>query len=147
MALDGGGGGGGGPIGVGNSFTGTAQTLELVGNHIYGFSGSIFTPATQSATVDLLNFKTGNYYTICTLQPYYDNLDQGDNVKFTIKIGGTIVFSTELSGSTTANVHRGDVQPIPMMIPSYTNITVTAANETDNDQRLAGIVLVGRIYR
>ena len=145
MALDG--GGGGGPVGVSNSFTGTAQTLELLGNHIYGFSGSVDTPSTQSATVDLLNFNTGNYYTVCTLQPYYDNIDQGDNVKFNISIGGTLVYSVQLSGSTTANVHRGDVQPIPLIIPSYTNITITAANEADDDARSVGIVLIGRIYR
>lgn len=145
MQRDGGPGAGGNP--TGGSFTGPAETLELLGNHIYGFSGNVTTPSSQGVTSDLLNFTTGNYYTVATLQPYYDNLDQGDNVKFSIEVGGIEIYSIQLSGSTTANVHRGDVQPIPIIVPSYTNITVTAANVTDNDPRIVGIVLVGRIYR
>jgi len=141
MALD---GGGGGPVGTSNSFTGTAETLELLGTHIYGYSG---TAEVTNSAVDLLNFTTGNYYTVCTIQPYYDDLDQGDNVKFSIEVGGTQVYSIELAGATTANVHRGDPNPIPIIIPSYTSIKVTGVNSTDSDTRNVGIVLIGRIYR
>ena len=40
MAI-GGGPGGGGPIGIGNSFTGPAETAEYVNDRTYAYSGSI----------------------------------------------------------------------------------------------------------
>ena len=39
MAILGGGPGGGGPTSSSNSFTGTASTVDYIGNQVYGYSG------------------------------------------------------------------------------------------------------------
>ena len=58
MAIDGG-GGGGGILGFSNSFTGTAQSIDIYGEHAAAYSGQ-FAATTSAQTA--LNFTSGNYY-------------------------------------------------------------------------------------
>ena len=59
MAIVGGGPGGGGPIGSANSFTGTAESIQLIGEHFYIYSPGVGIDNNEGT---LIETKTGNYY-------------------------------------------------------------------------------------
>ena len=70
MALDGGGGGGGGPVGSSNSFTGTAQTLQYSGDHVYANSGLI--DYNNSGNQTMLKFTTSSVAIVAEFHFNYD---------------------------------------------------------------------------
>jgi len=43
-------------------------------------------------------------------------------------------------------VHRGDPNPIPILIPPYANVTVQGKNATDSNSRELGLTVIGRVY-
>ena len=136
------GGGGAGNVSGGNP-SGTGTSINYVGNHAYAYSGVI---EVSNSLVTLLDFSVGNSYIMAKFQPFYNDADQGDNVAFEIKVDSELIYSIELAGATTANTHRGDPNPIPILIPPYGRITVQGKNSTDSDTRNIGIVITGRVY-
>ena len=134
--------GGGNPV-SGNNPAGTGTGLNYVGNHAYAYSGIFSASTTES---NMLKFSTGNSYIMAKFQPFYNDADQGDNVAFEIKLDSELIYSIELAGATTANTHRGDPNPIPILIPPYGHITVQGKNATDSDTRNIGLVITGRVY-
>ena len=137
MQRDGGPGAGGNP--TGGSFTGTALTLEVIGNHIYGYSGLV---AVDNTEADLINYQTGNFYIVGTFQPSI-NTDTSDNMFFKIYIGDQVISST-LIGSTTSNTPFEETE---LIIPPYTNLKITCANDSTSSARDVTAVFTGRIYR
>ncbi len=84
MALDGG-GGGGGLLGSANTFTGTANSIEILGDHCYVYSGSQDFDGTETTVCE---FTTGNYYVIGKLQAGSPN-DGSDDIRFKSIFTGT----------------------------------------------------------
>ena len=136
-------GGGGAPNVGGGAAAGTGTSLNYIGNHAYAYSGIV---SVDDNLTTLLNFTTGNLYVMSKFQPFYNDADQGDNALFEIKIDGQLVYSIELAGATSANVHRGDPNPIPILIPPYANVTVQGKNATDSNSRELGLTVIGRVY-
>ena len=136
MGLD---GGGGGILGVSGSFTGPAEALELVGDHAYAMSGSIISAGGASADTTYLNFTSGNYYFVGTLSIYEKNAGNGERYADVSFNGANII---EMKADT--NPDWLDNFPIPIIIPSYTAVEVTAGF---SGGELFSVVLVGRIYR
>ena len=138
------GGGGGGILGVGNSFTGPAQALELIGNHCYCYPGEFTADTTQTTR---MSFTSGNYYTVGIIRlAGYSNM--GSPVT-----GATASAVVKLNGKTVLNMRAGITNESPfwdkadLVIPPYTEVeAITDANTTDAD--LDGtIAFTGRIYR
>jgi len=140
MALDGG-GGGGGLVGVSNSFTGAAQALEIMGGHAYGYSGVL----DINVETDMLNFKTGNFYFVGTIQFSYVEL-AGETFRYRIYLNESIVQSYIDAGGSYA-VPQPPANAIDIIIPPYTDVKTTAANIQDSALRLQICSMVGRIYR
>jgi len=138
MAAPSGGGGGGGPVGFANSFTGPAESLELVGDHCFAYSGEKV--ANTSAT-EFLKFTTGNYYTVANLQFNYPR-DNTDDATYEVLMNGTVVQKWLCSGSMDPD------QPqnlIPLVIPHYTEVIVRATMTGSGRYQI--VSLTGRIYR
>jgi len=141
MGLDGGGGGGGGILGVTGSFTGPAQALELIGNHAYAFSGGVQDAGSGAANITCLDFKTGNFYFVGTVE-WATNNTGNENLFVNITQNGVSVYDIEWD--TSVNNINYD-QPINMIIPPYTEFKLKwgIAAQTRN----LFVVMTGRIYR
>ena len=144
MALDGG-GSGGGPIGSSNSFTGASQSLDLVGDHIFGYSGAV---AVGNTEVVLLEFTTGNYYSVCQWFGNYNQaIDQAlptEDFRFILHLNESRIAAQEVSDA------QGSSFAFPgqnIIIPSYTILKVTCRNYSGAGTEDMGIVIAGRIYR
>tara|TARA_R110000824_G_scaffold198434_3_gene382450 strand:- start:679 stop:1107 length:429 start_codon:yes stop_codon:yes gene_type:complete len=142
MALDGGGGGGGGPVGSANTFTGTAEALEIMGNHIYGYSGLV---GVDNNETDLINTTTGSYYCKVTMMfSYATDEPQGDDMIFRVRLNEGIIWQllvphSEAHYSQPANQH--------IVIPPYTQLRCTGQNDDNSNVHNNLVIVAGRIYR
>jgi len=136
-------GGAGNP--VGGSFTGPAQALEIVGDHAYGYSGSVST-ANQNVEVTMIDFTTGNYYTVATWQAFYNEpAAEGDDMLYLLYVGGSLIDGlVHTSAGSGAGIGWNDRK---ILIPSYTQIQITVQNKTGSDPRSNLVKVIGRIYR
>jgi len=139
MQRDGGPGGAGGAGNpVGGSFTGPAEALEIVGDFGYAASGSIADAATGGANTTLLNFRTGNFTWVGTLD-FTDTMVASNTVWLSVFMNGALINET-LEAAT---------QLIPMrfhfLIPPYTDFLVKWGN--NHSTLNASVFMSGRIYR
>jgi len=134
------GGGPGGPVGSSNSFTGTANALEIVGNHISGLSGlSNF----DNNAAELINFETGSYYCVLQFIPTRSDTDSADS-QCRVYFNDTIVLVMPTSsGSATTNIG----QPTRLIVPAYTQLKVDQLNVSNTSNLTGGIAITGELYR
>ena len=145
MQRDGGPGGAGGAGNpTGGSFTGPALALEIIGDFIYGFSGSV---AVSSTETNLLNHRTGNYYVVGNWFAHFNQASADpvatEDFRFVIYLNETQIAAIETSDSQGSS--RNTVQDI--IIPPYTILRISARNYEGNVTEPVGAVLTGRIYR
>ena len=122
MALTGGGGapnvtGGGNPAG-----TGTA--LNYVLNRVYAYSGGISTNGNET---DLLNFSTGNEVLHTTV--YVSSLTSTDAFQFNVYINGEVSFFAKFMAGANYGMPRN--VEMPMLLPPFSEVRITAQNVTD----------------
>jgi len=136
----GGGGSGGGPVGSGNTFTGPAEALELVGNHAYAYSGSQSIGG-AGVEITLLNFTTGNHYIVGhfqfailqdTANDFFDKVYLNDAL-----ITGYL--TTGAQSGTDANNY------VTFVIPPYSEVKATSTNIDGTANGC--VVFVGEVYR
>jgi len=145
MALDGG-GGGGGLLGAGNSFTGTAQALEVIGDHGYAYGGLKVSSTTPNT---VLSFTSGNYYLVGEIQVNagLDDDDPAGSVVPTtlnIKFNGASIAIIGCGGATPDRRPSSITQAV--VIPPYTEVECIV-DSMDEADRYNSVTLVGRIYR
>jgi len=134
------GGGGAGNVAGGSNPTGTSTGVNYIGNHAYSLSG-IVTVTNTAGT--LLDFSIGNSYIDAQIMFFYDDADQGDNIKYVIYLDEQVIFSTEISNAVD---QAGQQQPLRIIIPSFTRLRITGQNLTDTNARNIGATLRGRVY-
>lgn len=143
MGLDG--GGGGGILGVGGSFTGPAQALELVDDFAYCFTGN---HAANTSNVEAMKFTTGNYYFVGILQvnAAVNNADDtGTAHTFAqIEFNGSII-SHIVAGRDQADALTSNQQQL--IIPAYTEVVIKLYSDEIQAARFMTATLTGRIYR
>ena len=130
------GGGGAGNVAGGANPSGVNSSINYIGNHCYGTSGSIQDSGTDGPNTTLLDFATGNHYIVSTID-FTSDLSSGHNLFFNIIFNGDIV--TIAKESTTAN------QPMRfyVLIPPNTHAQIKwGAGTTAN----ATAFLQGRVY-
>ena len=138
MAILGGGPGGGGPVGVGNSFTGAAEALEIYGDFGAAYSG--LQPSSGTA-FNLLDFTTGNYLFVGELTCYYAAQGSGSDMQFKVKLNGASIGQFNITDSNDLTEF-----PVPFLIPAYTLFEVEQDNLSSGTEPI-GVSLIGRIYR
>ena len=138
MAAPSGGGGGGGPVGFANSFTGPAESLELVGDHCFAYSGE---KVADTSATNFLKFTTGNYYTVANIQFNYPR-DNSDDAIYEVLMNGTVVQKWLNTGAQNPNQPQNVV---PIVIPHYTEVIVRATVASTGRYQIVSIT--GRIYR
>ena len=138
-------GGAGNP--VGGSFTGPAEALEIVGDFAYAYN-QVATDQLQSIA-NTLEFTTGNYlfvgeWTVCGAVNKDGVSGTGGIDQFYLKLNGTTVMSLK---TDTGEEDSPTKLTVPVIIPSYTQVQVSADCTINNDNWLVSNTLTGRIYR
>jgi len=139
------GGGGGGPLGVGNSFTGPASALEIVGDHAYAASGMI---GASTSSTTALDFTSGNFYMVgrIAFSGYVRPAAPASG-----DIGAALISFNGIDIAVMKNDGASEQQPtfswLDIVIPSYTQVKVTVEANTDDADQKASILITGRIYR
>jgi len=141
MQRDGGPGGGAGGLGSGGSFTGAAEALEIMGDHAYGYSGVL---DIDNVETNMLNFKTGNFYFVGTVQFNYAERN-GEAYMYRLYLNDSVVQAFADSGGS--NSEPTPTNFINVIIPPYTDVKATAQNIVDTASRDQVCSMAGRIYR
>ena len=140
-----GGGGGGGIVGVGNTFTGAAEALEIYGEHAAGYSGPL---GINTTAVTHFDFTSGNYYFNGNISTggvtLAGNTGSGSIVIINVLFNGTTVFSFK---SDSAAEDMPSYVVMPLLIPPYTEVKVTVECDQTSAPHKCDVNIIGRIYR
>ena len=140
------GGGPGGPVGQSNSFTGPSQSLDIIGDFAYAFTGT-FSASTTTQTA--LEFQTGNFLFVGTFT--YNGPVQEDSSGVGINSSSATIYLNDaiisiLKVQTAAE--EGPAQGFQeLIIPPYTNVKVTFDSDDTVADRVSTGSLTGRLYR
>ena len=135
----GGGGSGGTIVGISNSFTGASTAIELLGDHAYAYSRIRAITDTESS---LIEATTGNFYFVGKLSFAYPEFNS-DNFRYRMYLNDLQVWGIEVGSGTDANL----LDPLDIIVPSYTELKITADNSASSSAVKQAAVLTGRIYR
>ena len=139
--------GGGPPIGSGNSFTGVSESIELVGDHFYCYSGLIQASTTEA---EVLAFTTGNYYCVGEVQ-VNSPLSQTNPLLAGIAAAHVKLNGIGIAGIKSGGSEQADDNPtserMAIIIPPYTEVSVTTDSNVSTADSFSSITIIGRIYR
>ena len=143
MALLGGGvGGAGNP--VGGSFTGPAEALEYIGEHVYAYSGSIIV---NNSTETCLSFTTGSSYVVAEFREGVDFTNVGTKfVGFTIQMNGAVIVNNYHTVDSGGKNESNTPSTYQLIIPPYTEIITQASTDSAADIPFYHLI-TGRKYR
>jgi hypothetical protein len=133
------------PEGVGyssnNVVAGTGLELNIVNKFAYGYSGQI---DLDNTTQTLLSFQTGNYTFVGQWQMVFDKtaFASGESIGYTVKLNNIAVARLELEAAATTS--EAVQQPVSLIIPPYTTVTITG--DTDGGSIVVTGLITGRIY-
>jgi hypothetical protein len=133
------GGGGAGNVAGGNP-TGIGTSINYIGNHAYGYSGSIDVNNTETT---LLEFSTGQQYMISKIQFNYVSPDS-DNIQYRVYINNEVVQTFQSDHANLTHVFPDSV--LNILIANESRVKLTAQNVTSSSNRPQIVSLVGRVY-
>ena len=129
MALD---GGGGGPVGVTNPFTGSANTLEFIGNGTWaGWSGQQTTTNGSSTTIFDFISPSQSLNSIINWAIDRTDLDYNKFISLEIKFNGTTVFFSKGLGHWSDGGYS-NLTEFSLVIPTRTAVEMII-DTTDTD--------------
>jgi hypothetical protein len=133
-------GGGGAPnVASGSNPTGTGSSLNYIGEHAFANSGEI---SVNNSETTMLEFTTQNGYVVAKVQ-FNMLVDTADDMFYKVKINNETVNGYLTQGaqqSTDSN------NTLPILLPPYSKITMTAINVGSSSGRNNVCVVVGRVY-
>ena len=132
-------GGGGSPNVSGGNPSGTGSSFVYIGDHGYGYSGSVTVNNNFST---LLNFSTQNSYIMAVFQPFYLNESETDNITYEVLINDEVVAATQVTDSTSFTPY----QEIDLLLPPYSSIKIQAKNISGSGNRNVACSIIGRVY-
>ena len=136
------GGGGAGNI-AGSNPAGTGTSLNYIGDHAYAYSGIVSAGATQDQDYTLLEFTTGNSYIVAQINFYYADAAIFNDFRYKVFLNDQEIISYEVK---SAQDPSQNTEWKPLLIPSFSKITMTAANTEGSFARNQTATLTGRVY-
>jgi hypothetical protein len=136
-------GGGGAPNVAGGNPAGIGTSLNVIGDHCYATSGTITTGNTAAT---MLQFGTGAYYCIVNISYSVTRGAGGgtDNYELAIEFDGQAVMHAETA--SPASPTGPLVQLNEILIPPYTNVTMTTQNRSQDVDHDSFVTISGRVY-
>lgn len=124
------------------TFLGPQLGISYTGNHAYAYSGLLDSGASD-AEVTFLAFQTGKEYIFGKFQFFYatDSV-QGSDIVYRIKLNDQII--SQYLDVEDIRMAGDPHQPIPVVIPPLTKVTVTIASLAGAQQQAA--MFTGRVY-
>ena len=132
------------PYASSNVTAGTGLELNYIGNHCYAYSGT-FDAATSFA--DVLQFTTGKEYIVsiisCNGLVNPADTGPGTNSIFKIQLNGIVVAYVKVE---TSNESMPSLIPIEIIMPPYTNVTVSVISDQATTAKVGSVTLTGKLY-
>ena len=124
------------------TFLGPQLGISYAGNHAYAYSGLLDSGASDAQVIFLL-FQTGKEYIVGKFQFFYaTDTVQGTDMIYRIKLNDQII--SQYLDIEDIRMAGDPHQPIPMVIPPLTKVTVTIASIAGAQQQAA--MFTGRVY-
>ena len=146
MAVGGGSGGGGTILGVSNPFTGPANSIEILENHAYAYSGTL---ASHTDPQTALEFTTGNYYWFAKFYfcgpTKFSDPNTGRESNWQVSLNGGVI--AHAHNDTSEDQLTPSPSVLEILIPSYTVLKVEFDVNDESTSYVNSVVAVGRIYR
>ena len=120
------------------TFTGTGESLTIIGNHCYGYNYF----AVSNETKTFFDFQSGKQYIVAEMIGGR-NMKSGAETLIEVKLNDVLIFSTKWDNGTTGTNNNPMSSATPIIIPPLTRVVITASNDT-NDNISLGIT--GRVY-
>jgi len=135
-------------VGYGPQFTAsTGLTLNVIGNHAYAYSGLQQINTTVTGVEHLL-FTSGNYLFVgqVTFQgaEYDQNVEAGTQSICIIKLNDVEILAVKID-----TVREAQMNPsvFPLIIPSYTKVSIAVASQHTTTDYFTAVTLTGRITK
>ena len=124
------------------TFLAPNKGISYAGNHAYAYSGLLDSGASD-AEVSFLYFQTGKEYIVGKFQFFYatDSVQSADMI-YRIKLNDQII--SQYLDVEDIRMAGDPHQPIPIVIPPLTTVTVTIASIAGAQQQAA--IFTGRVY-
>ena len=132
--------GGGPPVGSWAGASGTGNSLNIVGDHIYGNNNA---SVADGATATFIDHTNGAYYAVIEIAGGR-NMKSTAEISTIVELDGQECYDAKLDDGTTASLTMPFGAPFKMLIPPYSHFQLKF--KADNDAAVIGITVVGRIY-
>jgi hypothetical protein len=133
--------GGGNPVSSSNP-SGTSGSLNYVGKHAYGYSGTIALDA-SGANTTMLEFETGNSYLVGQLNFTGVWSDLGSTaLNMILLINGEEIFNNRVASVSVRDVEG---TPYPVLIPPFSKIEVQMSQGSGSTRDYQAM-LIGEVY-
>ena len=119
------------------TFLGPSRSLDVLGNHIYGYSGQVEYTNTETTFIESV---TGKYYSDVFVQ-YSTLAYSSDDPTVKVYFNGVLVVAT----AHTHTEEAGKNLPLRLIIPPLTQVKVTVTNQ-DTTGIQGFIFIKGRTY-
>jgi len=127
-------------LGATNSYVGTQEALELVGDHAYAYN----TFNVNNTTGTFMEFTTGNYYFVGTIQ-MGRNMKSAAETTFILELNDQVAYQSKFDNGAGQTLVMPTQTPLPVIFPAYTKVKLSCeVNDAADDIALA---ITGRIYR
>ena len=140
--------GGGPPVGsTGGAFTGPAQALEIIGDHVYAFSGAVAALNTEQTVFD---FTSGNHYIVATLTMTGPFQMTAAAVTDGRVRGYQLDFNGQTVGLYKVDSQQEDMPTVveaQILIAPFTAVVLTCIDNSEAVDYLGTANITGRIYR
>jgi hypothetical protein len=136
------GGGGAGNVAGGSNPSGVGTSLNYLGNHAYAYSGPV---VVNNTTITALAFDTNTQYIDSKIQlgGVISNMGSSKQLGLIISFDGQEV--SRNIHMTNAGFAINDLDPIYLIIPPYTKVTVEIITDNAGDISYFA-TLTGRVY-
>ena len=128
------------------SIASTGKGIRYIGQHCYGYSGTVVIGAVQSQFYPMLEFTGGSGYIIGKLQ-IGSNVaggSSGDNFELKLELNGIAVMIAE--AQQVPQTEPMGYVPWDILIPPFTKTTFSMANVANADATDWFMILTGRVY-
>ena len=136
------------PVGAEGGFTGTAKALDIIGNHVYAFSGAFVASTSAQTMFSFTSPGSGYIVATLTLTAPIDmaaaNIGGGSIRGYQLDFNGQTVGLYKVESVSEDMPSDTETQ---ILIPPFTAVILTCVDNDNAAGRFGTANITGRIYR